>query len=268
MSDFVDTEAKREAISLNIGIVGPSGAGKTWSALELATGIQKVTGGDIYFGDTDNRRSLQYAENFRFRHVPFEAPFSSARYLKLLQYFEQKKARVVIVDSISPEHDGAGGYLEAADAGGSNKIAAFKKPSDERRKFISGMLQLAGMHIIFCAKAKDRLKMIPGEEPVHLGYMPICGKEFIWDMTVKFLLLPGAVGVPVFTSDFPGERAMIKMPEQFKPIFEGKEPVRLSADVGQKMAEWAAGGPVKAKEPPKTRRPMQVASGDERVQVD
>src|SRR6266849_4599710 len=72
---FEDRPAVREATPLLIGLVGPSNSGKTFSALRLATGIQRVSGGDIWGIDTESRRMLHYADKFKFRHVPFGAPF-------------------------------------------------------------------------------------------------------------------------------------------------------------------------------------------------
>jgi RecA/RadA recombinase len=83
---FAVSDAKRERVPLLIGLTGPSGGGKTFSALRLATGIQTVTGGDIYFIDTESRRALHYADKFKFKHVPFEAPFGSLDYLAALQF--------------------------------------------------------------------------------------------------------------------------------------------------------------------------------------
>jgi ABC-type sulfate/molybdate transport systems ATPase subunit len=51
--NFEARDAVREHVPLLIGLTGPSGGGKTFSALRLATGIQQVTGGDIYFVDTE-----------------------------------------------------------------------------------------------------------------------------------------------------------------------------------------------------------------------
>ena len=78
---FEDRPATRERTPLLVGLVGPSGSGKTYSALRLATGFQRVTGGDIYFIDTEARRALHYADSFNFRHLPFGAPFGSLDYL-------------------------------------------------------------------------------------------------------------------------------------------------------------------------------------------
>ena len=44
---FTARPAVRESVPLLIGLTGPSGGGKTFSALRLATGIQTVTGGDV-----------------------------------------------------------------------------------------------------------------------------------------------------------------------------------------------------------------------------
>ena len=78
---FEDKPATREKVPLFIGLFGPSGSGKTYSALELATGIQSVTGGDIHVIDTEARRALHYADRFTFRHVQFDAPFASLDYV-------------------------------------------------------------------------------------------------------------------------------------------------------------------------------------------
>ena len=53
---FEDKPATRERVPLMIGLMGPSGGGKTYSALRLATGIQRVAGGDIFMIDTERRR--------------------------------------------------------------------------------------------------------------------------------------------------------------------------------------------------------------------
>jgi hypothetical protein len=127
---FEDHEAKRGAVPLLVGLVGPSSGGKTFSALRLATGIQRVTGGDIFVIDTESRRSLHYADQFKFRHVPFPAPFGPLDYLAAIEYCVKRGAKVVIVDSMSHEHEGPGGVLEQ-----SRRSSAFapRKRSRSRR---------------------------------------------------------------------------------------------------------------------------------------
>src|SRR5215471_21060867 len=105
---FVAKPAVRESVPLLIGLMGPSGSGKTFSALRLATGIQKVTGGDIYGIDTEARRMLHYADRFKFKHIQFDAPFGSLDYLACIQQCVRDGAKVIIVDSMSHEHESVG----------------------------------------------------------------------------------------------------------------------------------------------------------------
>lgn len=240
---FEDTQAARAEVPLLIGIMGPSGGGKTYSALRLATGIQQVAGGDIAVIDTESRRALSYAEKFKFRHLDFKAPFSPLDYLAAIEHFANKGAKVIVVDSMSHEHDGPGGVLEMHDAlmGGDFKksFQAWMKPKAERRRMINTILQLP-IHFIFCFRAKEKLKPVQGGQPKELGFMPIAGEEFVFEMTANCLLLPNAGGVPTWISDYSGEKMMMKLPEQFLSILErGKQ---LDEAMGRKMAEWARGG--------------------------
>src|SRR5690242_13140717 len=102
---FEDTEAVRSPTPLLFGLIGPSGAGKTYSALRLATGMQRVFGGEIFVVDTESRRALHYAKDFKFRHVEFAPPFSPLDYLAAIEHCVTKGAKTIIVDSMSHEHD-------------------------------------------------------------------------------------------------------------------------------------------------------------------
>lgn len=255
MRTFEDHEAKRGSVPLMLGLVGPSGGGKTYSALRLATGIQRVTGGDIFVIDTESRRALHYADLFRFRHVPFAAPFGPLDYLAAIEYAAKKGAKVVVVDSMSHEHEGPGGVLEQHSAavermsGGDRSKAervnmlAWAEPKQARRRMINSILQLP-ISSIFCFRAKEKIKIERGQEPKPLGFMPIAGEEFTFEMTMNCLLLPKANGVPAWQSTEIGERATMKLPRQFQPLFADKS--SLSEDHGESMARWAAGGALSA----------------------
>ena len=244
---FDDRPASREKTPILVGLVGPSGSGKTFSALRLAAGFQRVTGGDTYFIDTEARRALHYAEKFSFRHVPFGAPFSPLDYLDAINHCVKKGATTIVVDSMSHEHEGPGGVLEMhaeehKRLGGSQGVnmLAWGKPKAARRRMINSILQLP-INFIFCFRAKEKLKLVRGKEPEPLGFMPIAGEEFVYEMTLKCLLMPGANGIPAWRSDMIGEKAMMKLPEQFLSTFSANP--QLSEDIGQALATWAAGAP-------------------------
>jgi hypothetical protein len=255
---FEARPAVRAAVPLLIGLCGPSGSGKTYSALRLASGIQAVTGGEIFGIDTESSRMLHYADIFSFQHLPFGPPFGALDYLAALQHCVSLGARTIIVDSMSHEHEGAGGLLDthdtelsrlAGDSPGKReamKFLAWQRPKANRRQLINGILQL-NANFVFCFRAKQTIKPVKAggkTEFVPQGYMPIAGEEFVFEQTVCCLLLPHANGVPSWSSENIGERSIMKMPEQFKPIFADQGP--LSEGTGRSLAEWARGGQVAA----------------------
>jgi hypothetical protein len=101
--------ATRDKTPLLVGIVGSSSSGKTFSALRLATGFQRVNPGEIFVIDTEAGRALQYADDFKFVHVPFGAPFGPLDYLDVIKYCVENGASNIVIDSMSHEHEGPGG---------------------------------------------------------------------------------------------------------------------------------------------------------------
>lgn len=273
--EFIATDAKREKVPLLVGLMGPSGGGKTYTALRLATGIQSVSGGDIYFIDTESRRALHYADKFKFKHVPLDAPFGSLDYLAALQWAVKQGAGVIIVDSMSHEHEGPGGMIDlqdqiltrmaGQDAGkrARMQMLAWAEPKAKRRALINGILQL-NSNFIFCFRAKTTSK--PGKDEngrnavIPQGFMPIAGDEFVFEQTLNALLLPGAGGIPTWHSDQVGEKTMIKLPEQFDGLRQRNAP--LDEKVGERLAKWAAGTPESVKAEPETRQFKAVDSSE------
>jgi ABC-type dipeptide/oligopeptide/nickel transport system ATPase subunit len=248
---FPVSQAVRERVPLLVGLMGPSGSGKTYSALRLATGIQTVTGGDIFVIDTESRRALHYADNFKFKHLQFDKPFGSMDYLHAITQCVSDGAKVIVIDSMSHEHSGPGGYLLTQDdeverMAGNDwskrdrvKFAAWIKPAKLRQAMITGILQL-NANFIFCFRAKEKIKPVPGANPVEMGFMPIAGEELLFEQTVNCLLLPKSNGIPVWRSDHVGEKLMMKLPGHFEKIFTPER--QLSEDVGKELAAWAQGG--------------------------
>ena len=242
---FEDSPAVREAVPLLLGLVGPSGSGKTFSALRLATGMQKVTGGEIFLIDTEARRAVAYADYFRFRHVPFEAPFSSKDTLAAIKHCVDRGAKIVIVDSMSSEWEEEGGVLDAQDAAfekmgrrDSMKYASWVSPKREHKKVLLYARQQQA-HILFCYRAEDKMEAPKKGQKASSVWAPVGEKRDRFFMQVTFLLLPGAMGVPTWRSDEPLEQQLVRLPEWARTMF--KNGVALDEDTGQRMAAWAAG---------------------------
>lgn len=243
---FQDKPAKRERVPLWIGLFGASGSGKTYSALRVAKGIQRVFPGEIYGVDTEACRMLHYSPEFQFRHVEFKAPFAPADYLDAVRHCVDRGASVVVIDSASHVWEGTGGVLEMAEATGRADLGKWIKPKAEHRKMVDGLLQLR-TNLIFCFRARSKMKPVTGGQPIDLGFQPIGSDDLVWEMTLNCLLPPGSEGFPTWTPEFRGERAMLKLPSQFRHIFGEKTQPQLTEEIGEQLARWAAGDAAPAK---------------------
>jgi hypothetical protein len=281
--NFTAVPAERHAEHLYLGIVGPSSSGKTYSALELATGIQSVMGGEIALIDTENGRGRAYADEFRkpdgspgYHYVQFDPPFGSLDYVEALKFAAKLvgPGGTVIVDSMSHEHESEGGMLDywdqemrrlARDDYGTAKaerfnMLAWAKPKAARRQLLQTITRL-NCNVIMCFRAKNTSK--PGKEKftrpdgsegsknvvLPMGFIPIAGDEFVYEMSLSVLLPPNSQGVPNWAPEFPGERMAVKVPKQFEWIAQLKGP--LSRDVGKRLATWAKGSPTPGGAKPK-----------------
>ncbi|MGI9500378.1 MAG: hypothetical protein ACR2P3_10080 [Geminicoccaceae bacterium] len=248
-------KAKREDTKLLLAMAGPSGSGKTFSALRVATGIVSVTGGKIAFVDTENKRALLNApsdteDGFDFEHGNLERPFSSDAYREAIEAAEQVAGEngVVIIDSMSHEHVGPGGYLswhdeevermcERAREKGARYVdpdkynyPAWAKPSQARARLIDQLLRCSA-HLIVCFRAKEKTKLIKNQI-VDAGWQPLTGDDFPYDMTTFCLLNPKSKGVPIFDDFEHG-----KLPDKLAPLV--KKGAQLDEAFGKRFAEWA-----------------------------
>lgn len=233
----------RENVGLLIGLVGPSGGGKTYTAMELASGIA----GDKPFAviDTEARRALHYADRFRFDHGDLKPPFRPDAYTEAIKQADADGYPVIVVDSISHAHDGDGGLLDWHEeelqrmAGDDYKKrerctqAAWIKPKASHKRMVQRFLQVRA-HLILCLRAEEKTKMLKNDAgkfvPTNIGFQPICEKKLPYELTVSVMLLPDNPGFPI----------QIKLQEQHRELFL---PDRLvTARSGALINKWAAGG--------------------------
>ena len=251
---FNAVPAVRGEQPLLVGLTGGPGAGKTFSALTLATGMQRVRGGDIIVIDTEAGRAKKYADRFSFKHVTFEPPFNPEDFLSAVRQQLPLNPACIIIDSASDEHEGAGGVLDIQ-ARAVEDLAARWKSSREnvgqaawnvakepRKKMMSGFLQIK-VPLIFCFRAREKTRQLKNDRgkvvPTNIGWQPIAPSEIVHNMDVMCVLPLKSDGVPMWHSDKVGEDFVIKLPEQFKSVFTDGRP--LNADMGEALAKWARG---------------------------
>lgn len=266
----------REGVTVLVALAGASGSGKTFSALRMAKGLAR--GKPVAFIDTEARRALHYADRFDFLHCDMEPPFHPERFIEAVRAAEKAGAAVIIVDSFSHEYDGVGGILEWAEQieAGTPKPGIenprepkdsqdwwkdwaekpvkspgnWKEPKREHRRMVSAFLQVRA-HLIFCLRADEKIEIVKGDggktQIKPLGWMPICEKRFMFEMTSSFTLAPARPGAVNY--DLPN-----KIQEQHRALF--RDGAQIGEAQGEALAAWAQSESAPAKPAP---APSKVA---------
>lgn len=262
----------KEATPINtfvkMALAGPNNSGKTVSALRIATGI----GGEIAVIDSENKRALKYAGDFKFRHFQLEPPFCSENYEAAIAAAVKAGFNNIIVDSMSHEHEGPGGLLEQVEQYLDKKTAhiedekecdkkrealkmsAFIAPKAARNRLIQFGIQRISANVILCFRAKNKMAM--KKEKWHneqtgrsgektkvedAGLQPIGGEEFWYEMDIVAMMKEASKGRPSWDeqasriNDMKGELTRyLHSVEQF------------NEDVGRRLREFNTPVPVGA----------------------
>lgn len=241
--------AKREGVGLLIGMAGESGSGKTWSALELATGM--AGGRPFALIDTEAGRAKHYADFFKFDHCDLAPPFRPDAYAEAIAAADKAGYPVIVVDSASHVWAGDGGVLdwqeEELDRMAGNdygkrervKMASWIRPKMSHKRMVQKLLQVRA-HLILCFRSEPKVDMVKVDGKTQIvpkqsltgldGWIPVCEKNLPYELTASFLL----------HADKPGVPRPIKLQEQHRPMVPLDRPI--SKDVGKALAAWAAGG--------------------------
>ena len=256
--NFSFRPAKRQNVSLLIGLAGSSGSGKTFTAMRLASGMSQ--GKRFAVIDTEAGRASHYADQFEFDVGELHAPFRPDAYAEAIMSADASGYPVIVVDSMSHEWAGDGGILDWQEEeldrmAGDNwqkreavKMAAWIKPKMAHKHMMQKLLQVRA-HLILCFRAEAKIEMVKDPETRKLviqpkasltgldGWIPVTEKSVPFELTVSFLL----------TADAPGIGKPIKLQEQHKHLFPTG--ALIDEGAGRAIAAWAAGG-----EPPDWRQ--------------
>lgn len=241
--------AKRENVSLLIGLVSGTGGGKTFTAMRLASGM--AGGKRFCVIDTEAGRAKHYADQFKFDHGDLAPPFRPESYTEAIHAADKAGYPVIVVDSMSHVWAGDGGVLDWQEeelermAGQdwkkreSCKMAAWIRPKMAHKKMVQSLLQVRA-HLILCFRAEPKVEMVKenGKTVIQAkhslvgldGWIPVCDKNLPFELTTSIL----------FTADRPGIPQPIKLQEQHKGLFPLGE--QVSEKTGNGIARWAAGG--------------------------
>jgi len=93
-------KAERKQSKIRIGLSGPAGSGKSYSALLLSKGLVNSLS-DVIVIDTESGSSDLYSHLGEYQVIQLEDPFSPERYIQAIELAEASKAKCIIIDSLS-----------------------------------------------------------------------------------------------------------------------------------------------------------------------
>lgn len=131
-------------------ISGPSGAGKTWTSLSMATTLAKREdrADQILLIDTEKESALTYADMFTFEHLPWRPPYDPTELVQVLDSLGDRFA-VVIIDSLSKFWLGLGGTLDIADG----KFGGWKAARPVQEALVESILGVPA-HVLLGVRSK------------------------------------------------------------------------------------------------------------------
>lgn len=160
---FKVQKAVREKIYTKVALMAPSGGGKTYSALRLATGmkeeLEKITGKPcrILMANTEGARGRYYANEFDYDIIDLVEPFNPEQFSDAIDFAVNKGYDILLMDSTSPEWDGKGGCLELQQKAGGT-YQAWGKVTPRHDAFIN-KLATSPIHLIATMRGKDQYEI-------------------------------------------------------------------------------------------------------------
>jgi len=109
MTGLTFAPATRSEAKARVALVGPTGAGKTWTALEWATVLAK--GGRIAVIDTENGSASLYSDQYKFDTASWPPPYTPLKLVNALEH-AASEYDVIVIDSLTHFWQGQGGVLE------------------------------------------------------------------------------------------------------------------------------------------------------------
>ncbi len=232
---FQVEQAKREKIYPKIGIFSPSGGGKTYSSLRLATGMieemERLTGKkyEIWLANNEGSRGKYYANEFNYKIIELEPPHEPELYYDLIDYAENSpECGVLIIDSLSKEWAGQGGCVDIANSLGGSFQNAWKIVTPRHRRLMEKLVN-SHLTIIATMRGEDQYEVEKDENGkaklVKLGIGAKQGKDFEYEFTCTFSLDQKTNCAEVFKDN--------------THLFEHKPPMKLTEQDGINLIRWA-----------------------------
>ena len=218
-------KAERKKAKIKMAIQGPSGGGKTNSALLLAYGI---TGNwsKIAIVDTENGSADLYAHLGSYQVLPLEEPFTPERYISAVDACLKAGIEVIILDSISHCWDFLLRFHSKLQG---NSFTNWNKVTPRQTSFIQKILN-CNAHVIATMRTKQDyvLNLKDGKHvPEKVGLKAVQRDGVDYEFTV------------VFDIDL---NHMVKSSKDRTGLFMDQPEFVITSETGQKIKEWCEQG--------------------------
>lgn len=162
--------AVKEKLKARVAIDGPTGSGKTWTALQWAR-ILAGPDGPIGVIDTENRSAAYYAPGpgekpqrmnwwdppYEFGHLPKQPPYDPRELRQLIIAAGQQLGPdgVLVIDSLTHFWTGEGGTLDVVDDASSrgNSFTGWKEGTPAQRGMLDAIIH-ASCHVVVTMRSK------------------------------------------------------------------------------------------------------------------
>lgn len=175
-------KAKREMTYMKNLVISPSGGGKSYTSLRLATGfakrLEELDGKEhkIAYINTESNRGRLYAKEFDYDILDLKPPFEPENYMEAMEDAEDAGYDILIIDSLTHEWSGKGGCLEIhSNIKGKDSYMNWKTVSPRHEAFMDKILD-SKLHIFATVRGKDAYERGSNErgfvtyEKVAMGY--------------------------------------------------------------------------------------------------
>lgn len=222
-------KAERKKAKARVGISGPSGAGKTYSALLMAFGLGKK----IAMIDTENGSGDLYAHLGEYDICQIQAPYEPKKYIDAIKLAEKAGYEVIIIDSLTHAWAGDGGLLDQhgkiADSGKTNSFAAWRTITPKHNELVEAMIQ-SSCHIIATVRSKTEYVQQKNDngktEIKKVGLAPVQRDGMEYEFTIFFDL---------------GVDHNANASKDRTSLFDGRY-IKPSIEIGKQLLQWLESG--------------------------
>ena len=222
-------KAQRHQVKLRIGLSGPSGYGKSYSALLLAYGITNDWK-KIAVIDTENNSASLYSHLGEYNVLSLQEPFTPERYIEAIETCENNSIEVIIIDSITHEWSGKNGCLQLHEQLG-GRFQDWAKITPRHQAFIDAILT-SKCHVITTTRRKVDYSLDSTQngrtKVVKHGTKEITREGFEYELTVNFEML--------------NDHHMVKASKDRTGLFMNKPEFVINSATGKRLIQWSSQG--------------------------